>query len=518
MHVSRALRRQIPFTVFLPLLLLLFAAPLLAQEKTPAAWQFNVELGAGTLQKPFTGRLYLLCGSANQVPRKTFDWFNLPPMIAVDVENMLPGKTYSIASSMPTVKTYPPQLTNDLLQHRSIQAIFRLNPFEPDPFEGEGNAVCMPQVVQLQPEGSFGTPQTLVADRIVPPSKPPEDPQVKIFSHKSELLSRFFQRDFLLKAAVHLPRSYAHSPDRKYPVVYDTEGFGADHLSESPIGTLIDQRTEPTEFIRVMLNPKCPLGHSTFADSANNGPFATALVTEFIPALEREFRMVAAPHARFLTGHSSGGWSSLWLQVSFPQFFGGVWSYSPDPVDFRDFQQINLYAPDANMFFDARGDRRPIARENGIPVLWYQDFSRMEEVYGHGSQLHSFEAVFSPRLPTGMPAPLWDRKTGRVDHAVAEAWKKYDIHLKLVDNWPTLKPHLAGKLHIFVGENDSFYLEGAVKLLKTSLQELGSDAVVEIFPGLDHDSILSQDLMERNFKQMAQTFLRAGTPQPAVKN
>src|SRR5271168_3422235 len=139
----------------------------------------------------------------------------------------------------------------------------------------------------------------------------------------------------------------------------------------------------------VVLDPGCRLGHHVCADSDNNGPCGKALIEELIPAIEAKFRAIGKPSARFVTGHSSGGWSSLWLQVSYPDFFGGVWSTAPDPVDFRDFQRINLYQAGENMFIDRTGQQRPLARRSGKVSLWYKGFSDMEVVMGHGGQLGS---------------------------------------------------------------------------------------------------------------------------------
>ena len=121
----------------------------------------------------------------------------------------------------------------------------------------------------------------------------------------------------------------------------------------------------------------------------------------------------------------------------------------------------------------ADGQRRPIARRGTRPVLFFDDFSRMEDVIGDGGQLHSFEAVFSPLGPDGRPRPLWDRATGAIDPEVAKAWEAYDIRLVLERNWTTLGPKLAGKLHVITAELDTFYLEGAVKLLKAVAREPG---------------------------------------------
>jgi hypothetical protein len=188
--------------------------------------------------------------------------------------------------------------------------------------------------------------------------------------------------------------------------------------------------------------------------------------------------------------------------VSYPDYFGGTWSTSPDPVDFRDFQRINLYAPDENMLKDHEGNRRPIARMAGAPALFYDRFAQMDDVIGWGGQLSSFEAVFSPIDHNGRPRKLWNRATGALDPEVAKAWEPYDIRLVLERNWPLLGPKLKGKLHVITGGIDTFYLEGAVGLLKESLARLGSDAIVEIVPGKDHGSLLDSEIAHRLDREM----------------
>jgi dienelactone hydrolase len=130
----------------------------------------------------------------------------------------------------------------------------------------------------------------------------------------------------------------------------------------------------------------------------------------------------------------------------------------------------------------------------------------MEAVMGRGGQLQSFEAVFSPRGADGEPRQLWDRATGRIDPAVAETWKKYDIRMIVEKNWPTLGPKLAGKVHVYMGDEDTFYLDGATKLLQASLKQHGSDAVVEIFPGRHHGNLIDAALRQRMNQEMAEQF------------
>jgi pimeloyl-ACP methyl ester carboxylesterase len=292
--------------------------------------------------------------------------------------------------------------------------------------------------------------------------------------------------------------------------LYIIPGFGGDHFQAERI--LKDERSRfGTDLIRVVLDPDCGTGHHVFADSAANGPRGRALVEELIPYIEATYHAERSPRARLLNGHSSGGWSSLWLQVTYPDVFGGVWSTSPDPVDFRDFQKIDLYAPGESMFRDPAGRRRPIARAGTRAVLYYDGFSKMEDAIGDGGQLHSFEAVFSPLGRDGRPRPLWDRATGAVDPAVARAWQSYDIRLTLERNWRALGPKLQGKLHVVVGDLDTFYLEGAVSLLRSSLRDLGSDAEIDILPGRDHSNVLDARLAERFGREMTRAVGRPGT-------
>ena len=147
-----------------------------------------------------------------------------------------------------------------------------------------------------------------------------------------------------------------------------------------------------------------------------------------------------------------------------------------------------------------------MARKADKVLLYYQHLSEVEEVMGHGGQLASFEAVFSPRGPDYKPSKLWDRRTGKIDADVARSWEKYDIRLILERNWKTLAPKLAGKIHVYMGAVDSFYLEGATILLQKSLKDLGSNAVVEVFPGRDHNNLVDATLRSRIAEEMAAAF------------
>ena len=237
----------------------------------------------------------------------------------------------------------------------------------------------------------------------------------------------------------------------------------------------------------IMLDESSPTGTHEFADSVNNGPWGRALTTEFIPYLESRYKLDRRPGARFLNGHSSGGWATLWLQVTYPKIFGGTWSTSPDPSDFHDFTGPDIYAPHANMYRKPDGSLYPLIRDNGKVLMTMKSFAQMEAVLGpYGGQLASFEWVFSPRGPDGRPMQLFDRATGDVDPAVAQAWQKYDIVHVLTANWPRLAPDLNGKIHVFVGTADTFYLDGPAHLLKAALDSLHARAEVTFIEGRTH--------------------------------
>ena len=188
--------------------------------------------------------------------------------------------------------------------------------------------------------------------------------------------------------------------------------------------------------------------------------------------MERRFRAVGEPYARVLDGESTGGWVSLALQVFYPEFFSGAWSACPDSVDFRAFQLVNIYE-DTNAYVNDRGFERPSARDiNGDVRFNMRHESQMENVLGlgdswtmSGMQWGAWNAAYGPRGSDGRPRPLWDPKTGVIDHGVVDHWEQYDLRLVLERSWRALGPVLQGKIHIWVGDADNYFLNDAVHLL-----------------------------------------------------
>jgi hypothetical protein len=349
---------------------------------------------------------------------------------------------------------------------------------------------------------------SLVAQR--PQQAVAETEQIKLFRLRSERLSAFWGREQVIEAGVVLPPGHGDGKGR-WAVCYDIHGFGGSHRAAWSRGQQLLTKMEQGDYPRLLyvyLNAHFPLGHHEFADSVNNGPWGQALTEEFIPALEQAFGAAAKPSARFLTGHSSGGWSSLWLQVTYPEFFGGTWSTAPDPVDFRDFTGFDIYSA-KNAYVGADGQPIQLMRRGGAWLMTIQQFTERElQRRDYGGQMASFDAVFSPRGEDGRPMRLWNRETGDLDPVVAQYWRRYDISWLLRDQWAMLGPKLGGKLKVFCGLQDTFRLEGACKLLKVELAKLGSDAEVILVEERDHGTLLRphelwpQGLLDRIHREM----------------
>jgi len=202
-----------------------------------------------------------------------------------------------------------------------------------------------------------------------------------------------------------------------------------------------------------------------------------------------------------LDGGSTGGWVSLALQVFYPDFFNGAWSQCPDPVDFRAYELIDIYK-DSNAYVNERGFERPAAREiNGDVRYTVRHECQLENVLGRGNRWTlsgkdwcAWNATFGPRGRDGLPWPLWEPKTGQLDRRVVGHWSNYDLRMVLEKNWKALGPKLRGKIHIWVGEADDYFLNNAVHLLDAFLREADPpyEGKVVYGPGRGHTAGWSQ--------------------------
>jgi len=316
-------------------------------------------------------------------------------------------------------------------------------------------------------------------------------PHAHLVDFTSHALSAFWGRPISMRGWVLTPPGYDAKAATRYPTVYYTQGFGGSN--DRVIGPITNVYTAMAKhqmppMIWVFLDESSPTGTHEFADSANNGPWGQALTTELIPHLETNYRMDADVKGRFLNGHSSGGWATLWLQTRYPKIFGGTWSTSPDPSDFHDFTGVDLYAPNANVYHRPDGSAYPLVRDHAKVLGTFEQFAKLERVLGsYGGQLASFEWVFSPRGKDGRPEPMFNRDTGEVDPAVVAYWRDhYDIAWRLQHDWPQLKADLDGKIHLYVGTADTFYLDGAAHKLKAVLDGLGAKSDIRFLPDRTH--------------------------------
>jgi hypothetical protein len=358
-----------------------------------------------------------------------------------------------------------------------VQALLAKNPDSPSP-DAPGNLRSEVRTVDLNP----------LADQVVrlelshalpPEVLPPDTDRVKYHKIPSKLLSAFHGRPMFLRAGVILPKGYDREPGRRYPLRVHIGGYGTRYKAVgrmmspfSSFGAAWDADDAP-RMVLVHLDGDGPLGDPYQVNSANHGPHGDALLRELIPEIERLYRCGGGGTQRVLDGGSTGGWVALALQIFYPGEFAGAWGFCPDPVDFRSFQRVNIYE-DRNAYVTRDGEERPSARDprDGAVRFTMRRECRMENVLGvggsyirSGRQWGAWNATFSPRGSDGQPLPLWDPRTGAIDRSVAERWKAYDLRHRLESDWASLGPKLRGKLHIWVGEADDYFLNEAVHRL-----------------------------------------------------
>ena len=352
-----------------------------------------------------------------------------------------------------------------------------------------GNLYSEPLKVTIESGRSATVPIAL--NKIIPPIPPYEDTKwVKHVRIESRLLSEFWGRPMSIGANVLLPKDYDEHPDVRYPVHYVQGHFprgrpGRWSEDETSAAFKLWTADGAPRFIQVTFEHACPYYDDSYGvNSENVGPYGDAITTELIPHIERTFRAIGEPWARVLSGGSTGGWIALALQVFYPDMFGGVWSFCPDPVDFRKYQIVNLYADKNAYFIDGEWARVPRPGRRGTDgniAYTLEQENLCEEAIGDrfrsGGQWAIWNAVFAPVAEDGYPKPLWDPLTGEIDKAVAEwARERYDLRAYLERNWATIGPKLAGKIRVYVGRMDNFYLNEAVYLMEETLAALKDPA------------------------------------------
>lgn len=476
------------------------------QVATPL--QFRVQMDKTVRAEPATGRLVVGLvreGSKIGERREPADgpFFEDPqPIFGIDA-TLEAGATAVLDDS---ATSFPVKLSLLPPGKYRAQARFDLVHENSEWRREEGNLFS--HVVEFEVPGARTV--ELALDQIVHVEPPRAVKGVEWFSVRSELLSKFRGHDVVLNAGVALPVDY--DPKRKYAAIYEVPGFGGDHRG---VGAQMRRDKDPEspkavlarETFRIVLDPEGPNGHTLFVDSANNGQCAAALLRELIPALEAKYPLIADPSARILRGHSSGGWSTLWLTLNHPDVFGATWSSAPDPVDFRRFQRIDLYTD--SDFYARDGAEIASYRKGGAVLMTTRQENLGEEVVGpdntSAQQWDSWFAAFGPRNERGHPTALYDASTGAIDHEIAKVYRKFDIGALLRADPARYAPILRADVRLVVGGEDSFYLNEAVDLLARDLAATNSPAgagYITIVPGLDHGTIFNSQEMRAQPDEM----------------
>lgn len=478
----------------------------------PASDKFGISFPASAHTGAITGRVLVVISKQEKPePRIQAGGFGETALLfGVDVNALAPDQTATIDDTtqgyplrslreIPGGDYYVQALVNTYTEfHRSDGYTIWAHM---DQWEGQrfnvspGNLYSEVQKVHLDPTAGYDVKLSLT--KVIPPVQLPADtPWVKHVKIQSEMLTKFWGHPIYIGAIVLLPKGYDEHPNVSYPVVYEQNhfslgapfGFSTEDRPISPEmrARMADLNRESgyefykswnsDDFPRVIAvtfqHPTPYFDDSYAVNSVNNGPYGDALTKEMIPYLEAHFRMIPKPFARVLTGGSTGGWESLGVQIFYPDFFGGTWTLYPDPIDFRRYGTPNVY-DDENAFFEpghswVQAPRYLIRKPDGQDEVTVQQFSQLEDVLGShgrsGQQLEIWEAVYGPVGDDGYPRPLWDKQTGKIDHSVVLYMRDhgYDLSYNVKTHWATLGPRLRGKIHVYVGDMDSFYLNLAV--------------------------------------------------------
>lgn len=459
-------------------------------QQITASYTANASAGS------FTGRVFLYLSKDAVSPKDGMIGIEKFPCFFISVKDVKPGQKVVFNDA---AVFYPVALSEIERGSYHVQVVWDRNGGGASIGDSPGNMYNGPMVIKFGKD----TRQTfnVVCAKVIGEQSFTETQFVKELKAPSALLTAFYKRPATVNAAVILPKEYYDQPLRKFPVLYWVSGFGGDYHAYSgknDPGLPIDT----TACIRVYLDGRCPGGHSVYANSENNGPWGDALTTELIPLVEKNYRTNAA---RLLTGHSSGGWTVLWLQTHYPKVFTACWSSSPDPVDFRSFQEIDLYK-DNNMFYAKDSSLRVAGTIAGrFPWIMMKTMYNMEHVLYRGGQMHSFNYVFSAKKADGRPRELCDEASGSIDSGTVAQWKKYDISLYLKTNWQQLKNDLQGKIRVSVGNQDNFLLNYAVVLLEKEMKTKDAGFEFAYYPG-DHFTVSTPEYRTSGYRFLQQKY------------
>jgi hypothetical protein len=510
-------------TVILSILSALAILGAICPARAATATVFSVSFPQTRSDKPLDGRVLLILSTdPSAEPRMQInDTPKTQIIFGVDVDGMLPGQARIVDAS---AAGYPIKSLRDVPSGEYyVQAVLhRYETFH----RADGHTVKLPmdrgegQHWNIAPGNLYSTPRkvtlsassgtiSVVLDQEIPPIAPPQDTKyIRHLKIQSELLTRFWGRPMYLSANVLVPEGFDTHPGVHYPVIISEDHFNADFAgfrTEPPDPNLkpdyserfhisgynriqeqeaykFYQQWSGAGFPRVLIaeiNHANPYYDDSYAvNSANLGPYGDAIETELIPAIEKQFRGIGQGWARFAYGGSTGGWESMAVQMFYPDHYNGAFIACPDPVDFRSYITANLYQ-DKNAFYmqGAHADiPQPAMRDYlGRTLITMQGVNQYELALGShgrsGEQFDIWQAVYGPVGRDGYPQPILDKETGVIDPTVAAYWKEhYDLSAILQRDWATLGPKLQGKLNVYVGTADTYFLTDAVYYLEDFLK------------------------------------------------
>lgn len=490
------------------------------------AQMFNVKINNNLHTENFDGRLLLLFSNNNAAePRfQISDALSTQIILGKNVDQWAIGSTQSIAQE---AYGFPKERLSDIpagdyyvqvLLHK--YETFHLKngkvvKLPMDRGEGQhwnlapGNIYSKPIKIHFDPKNTEVVQLTI--DQIIPPIIEPTDSKyIKHIKIQSKLLTEFWGRPMYLGAHILLPEGFDTHPNVKYPLaIYhghfpsDISGFSTTPPNPNLIpdtsarfnitGYNKIQEEEAYQFYKQWTGPNFPrvlaieIQHATpyyddsyAVNSANMGPYGDAITYELIPEIEKQFRGIGQGWARFTYGGSTGGWEALAVQVFYPNEYNGAYAACPDPIDFNHYTTINIYK-DENAYY-AKSDFKDLARPSHRNYLGHvsstiKETNQRELALGthsrSGDQYDVWEAVFSPMGEDGYPKRIFDKHSGTIDKSVAAYWKEnYDLAHIIKRDWPKIGEQLKGKIHLYVGDMDNYYLNNAVYTAEDMLKQL----------------------------------------------
>jgi hypothetical protein len=522
--MSSLRKGPLPFSMFFFLLCLLFPQPAKLQDLSKSALRFALSFPSERSATPLDGRLLLLVSKNNErEPRfQINEDLNTQQVFGINVDGMKPDSEAIVDASafgypMRSLSQLPPgEYWVQALLHR-YETFKRSDghtvKLPMDRGEGQqwsrapGNIFSKPQKLSIDPKKAETI--KLKLDQEIPPIAPPKDTKyIKHVRIQSKLLSDFWGRPMHLGANVLLPEGFDSHPNARYPLVIfhghfpaDFGGFretppdpnlkpdyserfklaGYNKIVQEHAYKFYQEWTGPNfpRMIIIEIQHANPYYDDSYAvNSANLGPYGDAITYELVPFIEKQFRGIGKGWARFMYGGSTGGWEALAAQIFYPDEYNGAWGACPDPIDFRAYTVINIYEHKNAYYADSPWKKTPRPGKRnylGELAATTEDENHMELALGtksrSGGQFDIWEAVYSPVGADGYPKPIWNKLTGEIDHSVAAYWReRYDLGHILKRDWAKLGPKLEGKLHIYVGEADNYFLNNAVYLVEDFLK------------------------------------------------